>query len=189
MNTLGKLNWPIWSPTVRSPSYSTLDMNLRTAEAFTWERKKEQKRKNIFTQSLTWKSVFEIMVPLIYFGSDWPAFVYFAKLQRKKERQRDRGWFRVVWHWDIGKIKRRGRCWRAITYIHSFKMLECKQMQSFSLSPNLFVSFFLCGAFMTLSVREKCNAQNLCFKSSVCICKIPTDTAPLALDVSVSNVI
>ena len=55
MSTLGKLNWPIWSPTVRSPSYSALDMNLGTAEALIWEREKEPKT------NFTWaKPILEI---------------------------------------------------------------------------------------------------------------------------------
>lgn len=50
MSPLGKLNWPIRSPTVRNPSYSLLDLSWGTADALIWEREKETK-KNCFTQT------------------------------------------------------------------------------------------------------------------------------------------
>lgn len=127
MNTQGKLNWPIWSPTVWSPSYSTLDMNLETAGALIWERK----NKKLFHTNQAWlwnQSLgsldrdllicvsFEGMVPplgssfLICFRSDWPAFMSSCE---PTEKERETVIWRVAWETDSGRIKREERCRRA----------------------------------------------------------------------------
>lgn len=72
-------------------------------------------------------------------------------------------------------------------YLHSCQSLDYQQMSSFSLSPYLSISFFLCGAFLPLTVKEVYYAQNL-FKSGVCICKIATNIR-IPFNVSINSLI
>lgn len=101
------------------------------------------------------------ILPSCNFKSDRPGF---QCLTTEKERETVIfGWHLVSWRNKQRENRVHGEVLRATAKIDQIKTYQ--QMRSFSLSPYLSISFFLCVTFMLLSVKQF-------FKYSLCICKI-----------------
>ena len=88
MSTLGKLNWPGWTPTVWSPSYCTLAMNSGTAATLIWGRERtggqfRTDRGSLGNQSAV-NSLEDLLICVLVWKNGFTAMIFLSRLFWKK---------------------------------------------------------------------------------------------------------